>query len=149
MHAARKEHPLRFIRMIQRFLMGIIRVLNFILVATIFAITAIPFIIYAWFFMRCTACGKRGTIRFEKTTSTKTEQNTEVLNNSCFCSICRNCGNVRVRISGTWYDVRKDGLVLVNGGILENQIGDKTKEHPHKRVKSSLRKNKRKSFEQN
>ena len=156
-------------KLIQRFLSGIIRVLFFLLTATVFAITVIPFMIYTWFIMRCTACGKRGTTRFRKLFVLKTKQDKEVMENTCFYAVCRNCGNVRKDINGTWYDVGEGEWARVNSGTIEMekciwqevgeseraminndifgiQIGDKPDEQPPKRLKNSPTKNKRREF---
>ena len=72
--------------------MGINRFLNFILVTAVFAVTAIPFMVYMHFILRCSTCKKRGTCRLEETPSTKTEQDKDVL----FYFVCQNCGSVKV-----------------------------------------------------
>ena len=152
--------------------MGIIRVLLFLLTTTVFAIAAMPLMIYRWFFMRCTACGKRGTMRFRKMFVLRTKQSKKVLENTCFYVVCRNCGNVRKDINGTWYDVGEvewalvnsgtvemekciwqevgeDEWAMINNGVFGIQIEDKTKGSQPKRLKNSLRKKKRERFEQN
>jgi len=128
--------------MIQRFLTGINRFLFFILVATVYAITVVPAIIYIHFILRCTACGKRGSVRLSMLKQ-KAEQG--VKEDTYFFTICRNCGIVK-DTHGTCYDVGEDEWALVNSGIHGIQIGDKSDEQPPKRLKNTLRKNKRREF---
>ena len=108
--------------------------------------------------MRCTACDKRGTMRFRKMFVLKTKQGKEVMENTCFYVVCRNCGKVRKDINGTWYDVGesewtmvnsdaiklekgiwqevgKDEWAMINSSVFGIQIEDKTKEPPPRKVK--------------
>lgn len=88
-----------------RFLSGVYMTLVLLLMAIVFVVGLIPYMIYMQWLILCPACGKRGTLKSKRRAVLKTNVDGHELTETWLYYVCRHCGNVRKNMQGTWQDV--------------------------------------------
>jgi len=127
---------------LNRLLCGAYKILVLLLIALMFVVGLIPYMIYMLWLIRCPACGRRGTLENKRRALLKFEVDGHVEKETWLYYVCQHCGNVRKNAQGTWHDVdEEEWKMATSDKVFRFQSHDEHEVKPDgKPKKKSLRK---------